>query len=82
MTIALISTAMENLTQLDLRFNDDDRIDFDSDGEFNDMVVRIQNTGEILGIVLNADNFDLIETFETANQGVLAINGTQFNYLT
>jgi len=72
----------DGLTQSDLRFNDDDRIDFDSDGEFNDMVVRIQNTGEILGIVLNADNFDLIETFETANQGVLAINGTQFNYLT
>ncbi|MDB9514940.1 calcium-binding protein [Kamptonema animale CS-326] len=71
----------DGLTQLDLRFNDEDRIDFDSDGEFDDMVVRISSTGEILGIVLNADNFDLIDTFETANQAVLGINGTQFAYL-
>ncbi|HLO51809.1 MAG TPA: calcium-binding protein [Kamptonema sp.] len=69
------------LTQLDLRFNDEDRIDFDSDGEFDDMVVRINNTGEILGIVLNADNFDLTDTFETANEAVLGINGIQFTFL-
>ena len=71
----------DGLTQLNLRFNDEDRIDFDSDGEFDDMVVRINNTGEILGIVLNADNFDLTDTFETSNQAVLGINGTQFAYL-
>ncbi|MGE5655582.1 MAG: calcium-binding protein [Actinomycetota bacterium] len=71
----------DGLTELDLQFNDADRIDYDRDGQVNDMPIRLKSTGQIIGIVLNTDNFELTGAFEPANQFVLGLNGSQFSYL-
>lgn len=71
----------DGLTELNLLFTDDDLIAYDNDGILNDMVIRNRSNGQILGIVLNTDNFELIGSFEPANPFALAVNGSQFQFL-
>lgn len=42
-------------------------IDFDLDGAVNDTLIKLRSTGEILGIVLNVDAFDLDGEFIVAD---------------
>ena len=71
----------DGLTELNLLFTDDALIAYDNDGIINDMVIRNRSNGQILGIVLNTDNFELIGSFEPANPFALAVNGSQFQFL-
>ncbi len=71
----------DGLTELDLLFEDDNLIAYDNDGILNDMVIENRITGQILGIVLNTDNFELIGAFEPASPFALAVNGSQFQFL-
>ena len=71
----------DGLTELNLLFTDDDLIAYDNDGILNDMVIRNRSNGQILGIVLNTNNFELIGSFEPASPFALAVNGSQFQFL-
>lgn len=71
----------DGLTELNLFFEDDNLIAYDNDGIINDMVIRNRSNGQILGIVLNTDNFELIGSFEPASPFALAVNGSQFQFL-
>ncbi len=71
----------DGLTELDLLFEDDNLIAYDNDGIINDMVVLNGRNGQILGIVLNTDSFELIGAFEPASPFALAVNGSQFQFL-
>ncbi|MCC3408598.1 MAG: calcium-binding protein [Microcoleus sp. PH2017_10_PVI_O_A] len=71
----------DGLTELDLIFTDDNLIAYDNDGILNDMVIENAINGQILGIVLNTNNFELIGAFEQASPFALAVNGTQFQFL-
>lgn len=71
----------DGLTELDLFFEDDNLIAYDNDGIFNDMVIENLVTGQIVGIVLNTDNFELVGAFEQASPFALAVNGSQFQFL-
>ena len=71
----------DGLTELNLLFTDDNLIAYDNDGIVNDMVIRNRSNGQILGIVLNNNNFDLLGSFESASPFALAINGSQFQFL-
>ncbi len=71
----------DGLTELNLLFTDDNLIAYDNDGIVNDMVIRNRSNGQILGIVLNNNNFDLLGSFVTASPVTLAINGSQFEFL-
>lgn len=71
----------DGLTELNLLFTDDNLIAYDNDGILNDMVIRNRSNGQIVGIVLNTDNFELIGSFEPANPFALAVNGSQFQFL-
>lgn len=71
----------DGLTELDLLFTDDSLIAYDNDGIINDMVIRNRRNGQILGVVLNTDNFELVGAFEQASPFALAVNGSQFQFL-
>jgi Ca2+-binding RTX toxin-like protein len=71
----------DGLTELSLLFTDENLIAYDNDGIVNDMVIRNRSNGQILGIVLNNNNFDLTGSFETASPFALAINGSDFQFL-
>ncbi len=71
----------DGLTELDLLFTDDNLIAYDNDGIINDMVIRNVRNGQILGVVLNTDNFELTGAFEQASPFALAVNGSQFQFL-
>jgi len=71
----------DGLTELDLLFTDDNLIAYDNDGIINDMVIRNARNGQILGVVLNTDNFELVGSFEQASPFALAVNGSQFQFL-
>ncbi|MEG3858735.1 calcium-binding protein [Microcoleus sp. herbarium12] len=71
----------DGLTELDLVFEDDNLIAYDNDGIINDMVIRNRRDGQILGVVLNTDNFELVGAFEQASPFALAVNGSQFQFL-
>jgi len=71
----------DGLTELDLLFTDDNLIAYDNDGIINDMVIENARNGQIVGIVLNTDSFELTGSFEQASPFALAINGTQFQFL-
>jgi serralysin len=71
----------DGLTELDLLFTDDNLIAYDNDGIVNDMVIRNRRNGQILGVVLNTDNFELTGAFEQASPFALAVNGSQFQFL-
>ncbi|MEG4912827.1 calcium-binding protein [Microcoleus sp. B7-D4] len=72
----------DGLTELDLFFEDDNLIAYDNDGIINDMVISNQRDGRILGVILNVDNFELVGAFEQASPFALAVNGSQFQFLT
>ncbi|MEG4853839.1 calcium-binding protein [Microcoleus sp. B5-D4] len=72
----------DGLTELDLFFEDDNLIAYDNDGIINDMVIENITTGQIVGIVLNTDSFELVGAFEQASPFALAVNGSQFQFLT
>lgn len=69
------------LTELNLIFTDDALIAYDNDGLINDMVIRNRGNGQILGVVLNTNSFELTGAFESASPFVLGINGSQFQFL-
>lgn len=71
----------DGLTELDLLFTDDNLIAYDNDGIIDDMVIRNRRDGQIVGVVLNTDNFELIGSFEQASPFALAVNGSQFQFL-
>ncbi|MFB8797275.1 MAG: calcium-binding protein [Microcoleus sp.] len=71
----------DGLTELNLIFTDDALIAYDNDGIINDMVIRNRSNGQILGVVLNTNSFELTGAFETASPFALAINGSQFQFL-
>ncbi|MEG3899137.1 MULTISPECIES: calcium-binding protein [unclassified Microcoleus] len=71
----------DGLTELDLLFEDDNLIAYDNDGFVNDMVILNRRDGQILGVVLNVDNFELVGAFEQASPFALAVNGSQFQFL-
>jgi Ca2+-binding RTX toxin-like protein len=71
----------DGLTELDLIFDDDNLIAYDNDGIINDMVIENRITGQILGIVLNTNSFELTGAFESASLFALGINGSQFQFL-
>lgn len=71
----------DGLTELDLFFEDDNLIAYDNDGIINDMVIESRITGQILGIVLNTNSFELTGAFESASPFALGINGSQFQFL-
>ncbi|MCC3411413.1 MAG: calcium-binding protein [Microcoleus sp. PH2017_29_MFU_D_A] len=71
----------DGLTELDLIFTDDNLIAYDNDGIINDMVIENAINGQIVGIVLNTNNFELIGAFEPASPFALAVNGSQFQFL-
>ncbi len=71
----------DGLTELNLFFEDDNLIAYDNDGVINDMVIENRITGQIVGIVLNTDSFELIGAFEPASPFALAVNGSQFQFL-
>ncbi len=71
----------DGLTELNLLFTDDNLIAYDNDGIINDMVIRNRSNGQILGVVLNTNSFELTGAFESASPFALAINGSQFQFL-
>ncbi|MEG4056568.1 MULTISPECIES: calcium-binding protein [unclassified Microcoleus] len=71
----------DGLTELNLFFEDDNLIAYDNDGIINDMVIENIITGQIVGIVLDTDNFELVGAFEQASPFALAVNGSQFQFL-
>ncbi len=71
----------DGLTELDLLFTDDNLIAYDNDGIINDMVIFNQINGQIVGIVLNTNSFELTGAFEQASPFALAVNGSQFQFL-
>jgi Ca2+-binding RTX toxin-like protein len=71
----------DGLTELDLFFTDDNLIAYDNDGIINDMVIESARNGQIVGIVLNTNSFELTGAFEQASPFALAVNGTQFQFL-
>lgn len=71
----------DGLTEANLDFSDDNLIDYDGDGSADDMAIFLRNSSQVLGVVLNADNFALLSQFESASPFALALNGTQFAYL-
>jgi Ca2+-binding RTX toxin-like protein len=71
----------DGLTELDLLFTDDNLIAYDNDGIINDMVIENARNGQIVGIVLNTDSFELTGSFEQASPFALAVNGSQFQFL-
>jgi Ca2+-binding RTX toxin-like protein len=71
----------DGLTELDLFFEDDNLIAYDNDGIINDMVLENRFTGQIVGIVLNTNSFELTGAFEQASPFALGINGSQFQFL-
>ena len=71
----------DGLTELDLFFEDDNLIAYDNDGIINDMVVANIITGQIVGVVLNTNSFELTGAFEQASPFALAVNGSQFQFL-
>ncbi|MEG5128343.1 calcium-binding protein [Microcoleus sp. ARI1-B5] len=71
----------DGLTELDLIFTDDNLIAYDNDGIINDLVIENAINGQILGVVLNTNNFELIGAFEQASPFALGVNGTQFQFL-
>jgi Ca2+-binding RTX toxin-like protein len=71
----------DGLTEFDLFFEDDNLIAYDNDGIINDMVIENRITGQILGIVLNTNSFELTGAFESASPFALGINGSQFQFL-
>ncbi len=71
----------DGLTELDLFFEDDNLIAYDNDGIINDMVIENIITGQIVGVVLNTNSFELTGAFEQASPFALAINGSQFQFL-
>ena len=71
----------DGLTELDLLFTDDNLIAFDNDGIINDMVIQSRRDGQIVGIVLNTNSFELTGGFEQASPFALAVNGSQFQFL-
>ncbi len=71
----------DGLTELDLIFTDDNLIAYDNDGIINDMVIENAINGQIVGIVLNTNSFELTGAFEQASPFALAVNGSQFQFL-
>ena len=71
----------DGLTELDILFTDDNLIAFDNDGIINDMVIENARNGQIVGIVLNTNSFELTGAFEQASPFALAVNGSQFQFL-
>jgi serralysin len=71
----------DGLTELDLFFEDDNLIAYDNDGIINDMVIANIITGQIVGVVLNTNSFELTGAFEQASPFALAVNGSQFQFL-
>ncbi|WP_293359889.1 MULTISPECIES: calcium-binding protein [unclassified Microcoleus] len=71
----------DGLTELDLIFTDDNLIAYDNDGIINDMVIENARNGQIVGIVLNTNSFELTGAFEQATPFALAVNGSQFQFL-
>jgi Ca2+-binding RTX toxin-like protein len=71
----------DGLTELDLFFEDDNLIAYDNDGILDDMVIENRITGQILGIVLNTNSFELTGAFDSASPFALGINGSQFQFL-
>ncbi len=71
----------DGLSELDLLFTDDNLIAYDNDAIVNDMVILNRRDGQIVGVVLNTDSFDLVGAFEQASPFALAINGSQFQFL-
>ncbi|MEG5056518.1 calcium-binding protein [Microcoleus sp. A2-C5] len=71
----------DGLTELDLFFTDDNLIAYDNDGFINDMVIENSRNGQIVGIVLNTNSFELTGAFEQASPFALAVNGSQFQFL-
>ena len=71
----------DGLTELDILFTDDNLIAFDNDGIINDMVIENAINGQIVGIVLNTNSFELTGAFEQASPFALAVNGSQFQFL-
>ncbi|MBD0307313.1 MAG: calcium-binding protein [Microcoleus sp. T1-bin1] len=71
----------DGLTELNLFFEDDNLIAYDNDGIINDMVIENIITGQIVGVVLNTNSFELTGAFEQASPFALAVNGSQFQFL-
>ncbi|MEG4213108.1 calcium-binding protein [Microcoleus sp. S13_B4] len=71
----------DGLTELDLLFTDDNLIAYENDGIVNDMVIRSRRDGQIVGVVLNTNSFELTGAFEQASPFALAVNGSQFQFL-
>lgn len=71
----------DGLTELDLFFEDDNLIAYDNDGIINDMVIENIITGQVVGVVLNTNSFELTGAFEQASPFALAVNGSQFQFL-
>ena len=71
----------DGLTELDILFTDDNLIAFDNDGIINDMVIENARNGQIVGIVLNTNSFELTGAYEQASPFALAVNGSQFQFL-
>lgn len=71
----------DGLTEVDILFDNDNLIAYDNDGIINDMVIENRISGQILGIVLNTDSFEVTGAFESASPFALGINGSQFQFL-
>lgn len=71
----------DGLTEIGLTFDENQQVDYDRDGLIDDLVIRLTSTGQILGVVLNVEPFDLQDQFEAVNLGIFNINGSQFAYL-